>query len=192
MVVYLAAGTGGLHDATYEEALFGRTILTFRFGNVGLPDLDADDYRDLENPLAPAVSALMRPSALGHTLQKALSLRRVLQSPVDEARKALLINIIETYVTLDTTEEDEFRRILGQEQLQEVTQMLTVYEERGILIGKRDVLLKQLRLKFGEVPEAIATQIQTLKTEAELDTFLERVLSAQNFAEMGFHEVKES
>ena len=35
----------------------------------------------------------MPPSTLGHMLQKALSLRRILDSPVYEARKSLLINI---------------------------------------------------------------------------------------------------
>lgn len=191
VVVYLTAGAGGLHEAIYEETLFGRTIVTFRFSSIGLPDLAADDYRDLDNPLAPAVSALMRPSALGRTFQKAFGLRRVLHSAVDEARKALLINIIETYVTLDTTEEDAFRRLLGQEQLQEVTQMLTVYEERGILMGKRDMLLKQLQFKFGALPEDIVAKVQALSTEAELDRLSERLLSAQDLADLGFSAAQE-
>jgi hypothetical protein len=31
IVVYLAPGTGGVTEETYEEALFGRTLLTFRY-----------------------------------------------------------------------------------------------------------------------------------------------------------------
>ncbi len=99
--------------------------------------------------------------------------------------------MIETYGTLDTAAEDELHRLLGQEHLQEVTQMLTVYEERSIVIGKRDALLKLLRLKFGEVLEAMVTKIQALNTEAELDILLARVLSAHDLIDMGLHEAQE-
>jgi hypothetical protein len=103
----------------------------------------------------------------------------------DEARKSLLINIIETYMRLSETEEEEFRRLIRQEELQEVTHMLTIYEERGIIKGKRDALLKQLRFKFGDVPEAVAAKVQAIDTEAALDALLERVLQATTLADMG-------
>jgi hypothetical protein len=185
VVVYLVAGTGGLSEMVYEERLFGQAILTFRFQSVGLPDLSSDDYRVVDNPLAPALSALMQPGSLGRTLQKALSLRQTLSTPVDEARKSLLINIIETYMRLSETEEEEFRRLIRREELQEVTHMLTIYEERGIIKGKRDALLKQLRFKFGDVPEAVAAKVQAIDMEAELDVLLERVLQANTLADMG-------
>jgi hypothetical protein len=185
LVVYLTAGTGGLREPVYEETLFGQTMLTFRFQEVGLPDLSADDYQEVDNPLGPALSALMQPSALGRTLQKALSLRRLLSSQLDEARKALFINLVETYMTLSTREENDFRRILRQEELQGVTEMLTVYEERGIIKGKREALLMQLRIKFGDLPEAVVARVQTIDTEAALDALLERVLRATTLGDMG-------
>jgi hypothetical protein len=65
-----------------------------------------------------------------------------------------------------------------------VTQILTIYEERGIIKGKRDALLKLLRFKFGDVPEAAAAKVQAIGTEAELDALLERVLQANTLADM--------
>lgn len=121
IVVYLMAGTGGVREATYEERLFDRTIVTFHFGTVGVPDLSADDYRAHENLLAPALSALMQPGTLGRVRHKVVSLRQGLDNPVDEARKALLINIIERYMPLNEAETEEFRHVIGQEHLQEVT-----------------------------------------------------------------------
>ena len=59
VVVYLVAGMGGLNEVDYEERLFGQAILTFRFQAVSLPDLLSADYRAVDNPLAPALSALM-------------------------------------------------------------------------------------------------------------------------------------
>jgi hypothetical protein len=126
-VVYLVAGMGRLSEMVCKERLFGQTILTFRFQSVGLPDLSSDDFRAVDNSLAYALSALMQPGSLGRTLQKALSLRQTLGSPIYEACKSLLINIIETYTKLSQTEEEEFRRLLRREELQEVTHMLTIY-----------------------------------------------------------------
>ncbi len=197
VVLYLRPGTGGLAEHIYTESLFGRDVLSFHYAVIGLPDLSAENYREQDNPLAPALSALMQPGALGRLHQKYLSVQQALLSSVDEARKSLLINLIETYLKLSAAEEEEFARLLGQEEAQEVRRMITVYEERGIakgieqgreqgiVQGKQDTLLKLLRHKFGALSEGITAQIQTLQTEAELDALLERVLDARSLAEMG-------
>lgn len=204
IVVYLAPGAGGLVEETYKEILFGRELLLFRYGAVGLPDLSADDYVEQDNPLAPALSALMRPGATGRALRRALSLRQDAVREVDEARRSLLINIIETYLTLDAEEEAEFRRLVAQPEFEEVKQMITVYEQRGIeqgivqgveqgiaqgvgqgiVRGKRDTLLRQLRRKFGELPESLVARVEAVETEVELDTLLDQVLTAASPNEM--------
>jgi hypothetical protein len=86
---------------------------------------------------------------------------------------------------LSETEEEEFRRLIRREESQEVTHMLTIYEERGIIKGKRDALLKLLRFKFADVPEAIAAKVQAIDMEAELDRLLQRVLQANTLTDMG-------
>ena len=63
--------------------------------------------------------------------------------------------------------------------------MLTIYEERGIIKGKRHALLKQLRFKFGNVPKAVSAKVQVIDNEAELDTLLERMLQANTLVGMG-------
>lgn len=63
--------------------------------------------------------------------------------------------------------------------------MLTIYEERGIIKGKRGALLRQLRFKFGDLPEATVAGLQGIGTEAELDALLERVLGAKTLHDMG-------
>jgi hypothetical protein len=62
--------------------------------------------------------------------------------------------------------------------------MLTVYEERGIVKGKRDALLKLMRAKFQELPENAVVRIQGIESEAHLDQLLERVLTAASVEEM--------
>lgn len=54
VVVFLSPGAGGLTRAVYQEVLFGEEVLRFQYACVGLPDLQADEYQELANPLAPA------------------------------------------------------------------------------------------------------------------------------------------
>jgi len=106
--------------------VFDRAVLRFEYEAVGLPDLDAEHYLDLDNPLASALSALMRPGPTGRLAQKLQSLRRVLLSDIDEARKSLLVNTIETYLPMSGSEALQFEALLGQEEAEEAREMLTV------------------------------------------------------------------
>ena len=74
--------------------------------------------------------------------------------------------------------------LIGHDEAREVRVMLTIYEERGIVKGKRDLVLRQLRHKFGELPERITSIVQAKQTEAELDALFDRVLDAHSLGEV--------
>ena len=59
----------------------------------------------IENPLGLALSALMKPSRLGRVIQGYRSLRALARAQLDEARLALLTNIIEIYLPLQAASE---------------------------------------------------------------------------------------
>ena len=204
VVVYLAPGAGGVVEERYEETLFGRNVLTFRYQAVGLPDLPSDDYLEQDNPLGAGLSALMRPGRTGPALRKALSLRRTEESGLDEARKSLLVNLIDMYLRLNAQEETEFRQLLGQPGFEEVKQVVTSFEQRGIeqgieqgiergiergihegiVRGKRDTLLKIAHSKFGELTADLSAAIEGAGTAEELDLLLERVMDAATPADV--------
>ena len=184
VVVYLVPGAGGLTQEIYKETLFDREVLRFRYDAIGLPDLSADDYRELENPLAPALSALMRPGRLGRLAQKVSSLRRVLLSGVDEARKSLLVNVIEKYLPLSVSEQAELDVLLNQGNESEVRDMVMIYEIRG----QHKMLLRLLRQKFGELPQAVIAKIQSMESEDDLEKLSIRLLNATSLAELGLLE----
>lgn len=52
----------------------------------------------------------------------------------------------------------------------------------GLLRGHRNILLKQLRARFGELPEATVARVNAAELW-QLDTWAERVLSAQTLAD---------
>jgi hypothetical protein len=53
----------------------------------------------------------------------------------------------------------------------------------GLLRGRREILLKQLRARFGELPEAAVARVNAAEL-GQLDTWAERVLSAQTLADV--------
>ncbi len=188
IALYIVPGTGGITQETYTESLFGANILMFTYAAIGLPELQADDYLQSDNPLAPALSALMKPASLGRAAQKIASLQRIIHSPVDEARQVLLTNVIETYLTLNGEEQAEFERLVSQSDEPEVREMVSIYEERGVIKGAQNMLLKQMRKKFGELPEQIEIKMRGITDEAELERLGERFVTADTLADMKLEE----
>ena len=134
----------------------------------------------------------MKASREGRPRQKQVSLQQVAVSNVDEARKFLLTNLIETYLTMNTSEQEQFQQLLATPEAEEARQMISIYEmrgreegrEEGFLTGERATLIKLMRLKFGALPQHIETKVQEL-TEIELDALIERVLPANSLQDMG-------
>jgi hypothetical protein len=214
VVVYLSRGAGGLGTEVYEQTLFGKRVLTFEYHRVGVSDLPAEAYLPSNNPLAYALAALMEKGARRPAELKVECLLRIARALIDEARKALLTNCVETYLHLDESEQKLYEQLVPAHQ--EVQKMLTVYEERGIAIGeergiaigeergiaigeergiirgKRDATLRLLRKKFGKLQKAIEAQVQGIETEAELDALLDAVLTAQSLDDLGFKKKKKT
>ena len=67
--------------------------------------------------------------------------------------------------------------------------MVSVYEERGMVKKARNVLLKLMRSKFGELPEQAEAKILSIMEEEVLDTLLDRILKAETLADMKLEEI---
>ena len=57
--------------------------------------------------------------------------------------------------------------------------------EWGVIEAKRDVLMMQLRTRFGALSPSIVQQIQSISEIDRLDTLLNRLLMANSLAEIG-------
>ncbi|MDX1935399.1 MAG: DUF4351 domain-containing protein [Capsulimonadales bacterium] len=199
IAVYLSPGAGGIVTETHTRAVLGETIVTFRYRAVGLPDLSADDYLATGNLLGVALSATMRTSRVGALAQKWDAIRTILLSSLDDSRKILLSNVIETYLILDEADTIEYERRLRSAE-PEVREMISVYEERarerflhqgieqgieqGILIGQRNFVRRFLQGRFGPLPDSAEARLQALSAE-ELDRLSERLPAADSLSELG-------
>ena len=55
---------------------------------------------------------------------------------------------------------------------------------QGLIQGERNVLLKLMREKFGELPKSITTIVEAINSEVELDTLAKRILNARSLEDM--------
>ncbi len=69
------------------------------------------------------------------------------------------------------------------------TEFARKYVAIGRAEGKAHTLLHQLTLKFGPLPQALATKLSAFRDGALLDTLLERVLTANRLEEMGLEDI---
>jgi len=202
IVVYLRGGGEGLTEGEYLVTLFEREQLRFRYASVGLARLDAGEYLEMGEPVGAALAALMNRRRSGDPLTlRAWMLQRIAQSGFDEARKFLLLNLIETYFELGAEEMKRFRHLLSKEGYREAQEMEVTWADKirqqgklegkaegkaeGRVEAKRETLLRLLTRKFGALPQETTSRVRALESVEELDAYLDRVLTAKSLGEMG-------
>jgi len=70
-------------------------------------------------------------------------------------------------------------------------QFMTSWERKGMIQGRREVLLSLLGEKFGIVPPTLSQQVQTIESSEELDRLLRQLIHANSLEEMGLDGKKE-
>jgi hypothetical protein len=75
----------------------------------------------------------------------------------------------------------------GEEEKEEIVNVADQLIERGRQEGARrkacEMLLKQLRIRFGVLPETVVARVSSAET-AQIDLWVERVLTAPSLAEV--------
>ena len=172
--------------------LFGRDVLRFRYESVRVARMNAEEYLRRGDPVGAALAALMdRSSSRDIEHLKALMMRRVVTSELDDAREFLLVNIIKTYCELSDEQNERYERLIAREEYRNVQdleltwadKLLREGEEKGVLNGKREALRRQLAQKYGSLPERVAARVEVMDS-MELDACLDRILTATSLEEL--------
>jgi hypothetical protein len=154
---------------------------------IKLKNLDYRQFLDSNNPLAYALMAKMNYNRRERVRLKADVLRLILASPVDPARRSLLVEFVETYLRLVEAERVEFQQLVHSDpSYAKVQQMITVYEEQGIQKGKQEDLLLLLEKKFGKLDDAVKQRIRQIDSPKKLESLLLAVLDAQSLEDLPF------
>ncbi len=197
IALVLYPGREGIMLEEYSEGVFDRAYVTFRYLQISLPRLPADDYLQ-RGPLAAGLASLMRPAAKGRAARIALYIaclrgvqRAVDAGELDDARQFMLFNLIFTYLHLNAQERDAARVQLRQEgdttveatELTWADRMLLQGREQGIEQGLRQAVLRVLVKQFGALPLSIGARLEQIGDAQRLEALLDVALSASALGE---------
>lgn len=63
--------------------------------------------------------------------------------------------------------------------------IVDMFREEGELRGRRETLLRQLRLRFGDLPQAVVDTVERCTDTNELNAWIDRFVTARRLSEMG-------
>lgn len=178
--LFLRVGLDGLGWDAYEERLWDRTLLRFEYPYIGLPALDGLTYLGGDNPLGLALSALMRLPAADRARIKAEGLAKIARAQENDAKRALLAECFNNYLTLDPAARTEFERLTTTDPES------PMYNSFEIQIYRR-ILPKQLAEKFGPLSPYVAGQLSVLPPD-RLEEIALKFIRADSLAALGLGE----
>jgi hypothetical protein len=180
---------GGPKRRSLELRSDRHIYLSFNFIACELGGLPYRRYRDSQNLVARLNLPNMRYSPEDRVDVYAAAVRGLSTLEPDPERQLKYVDFIDIYSALDDNERQRYER----EYQQEAKIMSTFFqrvreesaregelrgEQRGKQRGEALVLLRQMRLKFGDVPEDVQRRIE--QTDADtLLTWSERILTAE-------------
>jgi hypothetical protein len=144
-------------------------FLDFSYLACELATLSYDDYRDSDNIVARVNLPNMRFDPERKVETYAYAARGLIELEADPERRLKYLDFIDIYAHLDDNERERYQRDYPDE-----AEIMSSFSERfiqqgeqiGVRKGEARVLLNQLKLKFGEVPEIIVEQVD----EADVET----------------------
>jgi hypothetical protein len=215
VALYLRVGLKGIGIDVYREKYGTLDVVTFKFLYVGLPALDAVQYLEKGSDLGVALAALMRVPKDRRARFKAEALERLAKSEQNELRKYLLSGCVETYLPLETPEEqEEFERLLATEEFEEAKTMATTFYEQGLeegriqaktmattfyeqglqqgmeqgeVKGQRKLLALQVEGRFGPLSPEIRERLEQWPAD-RLTELGQKILHAESLSELGLED----
>jgi hypothetical protein len=197
LVLDLARGRAGIQIQALDEDLLGGDLADFRYVTFGLAGCDPAEYLSRPEPLAWALAALMRRGTLSRPALKLACLSRIAAADLDEARRGLLVNCVETYLELNPEEAAEYAALCSVRENREVRAMATTWSERLEAKGReegmqkglqkglqalRKVLVTLLEQRFGPLSETTRAQVEAISSLERLTRLSERALTVRSLA----------
>jgi len=148
----------------YEVSFHDRMVLRFEYTVVQLNLLSWRDFVDSNNPVASALMARMRVSKEERPKVKLECLRLLSRLELDPARSTLIGGFIDSYLKLTKQEMKQYEREFAEltpTEREATMALVSSWEqkgielgiergiERGIEQGKNEVIVRQIRHRFG-------------------------------------------
>jgi len=169
-------------------------VLTFRFQTIQLNRLSWRDFVRRPNPVAAALMAKMRIDPVDRPRVKLECLRLLATLKLDRARQALIRDFMDSYLRLNTAEMkvyDQELQTIDPPDREAVMQIVNEWEARGEargealgeVRGKAELILAQVRRRFGEFPDSLRSSLSALPAD-KLQALGETLLDLSSMAEI--------
>ncbi|MEM1205351.1 MAG: DUF4351 domain-containing protein, partial [Acidobacteriota bacterium] len=179
VVLFLRGGPRGVELLEVrEQVLDGPEISVFRFVAFGVSRCEAAEYLSRPEPMSWALASLMRAPGGDRVALKLGCLRPIAGADLDEARRFLLLNAVETYVELSEEESSRFAASLADE-TEEVRTMETTWADKLIAKGIQQGLAQGVEQGLAQgveqglaqgVEQGLAQGVATGRREGMVDT----------------------
>ena len=195
----LRGGPSGVSLGSVMDAELGATTNHFRYHLLCLEGGRAEDFLGRDQPLGWALAALMRPETLSRAEHKMACLQRIAAAPLDDLRRFLLVNCVETYLQLTGRDAEELAALQAHGNAEEVRSMGTrrltwaeQFEEKGwnkgvetgVEAGVRQTLLRLLGARFGPLSDDVRQRVEAIHSVERLNQIAEHLLVARSLEEM--------
>ncbi len=186
IAVVLERASVGLGWQAYREQLFGHDVLQFAFVEVGLSKLTSENYVDTAEAAVAALAVLMQPRDLSNAEVKLKALQRVVESDLSNSDKYFLVDLIETYVPNKVLYDAKEEIMLNIMEITESWSERIARESREE--GKREIVLRQLTLKFGELPDEFVERVQQIEDDVLLNWIADQLIAASTLSEISLDQ----
>lgn len=150
-----------IHTVTFPDL----KVLEFQFTAIQLNRLSWRDFLQQHNPVAAALMAKMNIPVNERPQVKAECLRLLATLKLDPARMQLILGFVDTYLQLNAAEETIFKAAIDTMNLdekEEVMEIVTSWEQRGMQAERQATIIEVLKLRFGDIDAALEEIIPKL------------------------------
>ena len=158
-------------ESEYQVEFPDFKVLQFNYRKIQLNRLNWKDYLNQNNPIASALMSKMQIAQKDRPKVKAQCLRLLANLKLDQARMQLISGFVDTYLKLNQLEESEFKQEIStfsQPEKEKVMQITTSWMEQGLeqgLTREKELVLRQLKRKLGQIAPVLESQIKALNIE---------------------------
>ncbi|GAX34791.1 DUF4351 domain-containing protein [Nodularia sp. NIES-3585] len=163
-----------------------RKILEFNYVAIQLNNLNWRSFLNKPNPVAAALMAKMNFQPEERIRVKLECLRMLVTLQLNPAKIELISGFIDTYLRLNTTEEQELNAELHQANLieeEKIMEIVTSWMEKGIEQGEQKIVKRQLKRRFNDITPAIESRINELSSP-QIESLADAIFDLQTLDDL--------
>ncbi|NJR31687.1 MAG: DUF4351 domain-containing protein [Chamaesiphon sp. CSU_1_12] len=154
---------------SYQVRVPGFQVMDFNFLTIQLNQLDWRAFLTQPNPVAAALMAKMKIDPADRPRVKVECLRMIANLKLDRARTFQLSGFIDSYLRLNSIEEQQFQvevdTIKLSKEREKIMEITTSWMEEGIVKGERALTIRLLTKKVGNLSPELLARVSGLSVE---------------------------